>query len=251
MERRSGPRCANPEELRKNELVKITAQSESALSAPRGTTRHRVLKYVADHGWTTSGRLASEFGLTPAAVRRHLTSLEHSGMLVVRGQSASSRHGAGRPALEYAATAAGQEEVSHSYHTLAIEAVEALNLIGGEAAVTAFFEARFAAVTVRFNELLGLDPGLTEAEALSQALTEDGYVAGLFPVGRGEQLCQHNCPYPAVAQRFPELCSVETSVFARLLHSHVQRLATIAHGDGVCTTHIPGHLPGQDRKEDR
>ncbi|NUR80964.1 MAG: transcriptional regulator, partial [Dermatophilaceae bacterium] len=24
--------------------------------------------------------------------------------------------------------------------------------------------------------------------------------------------------------------------------SHVQRLATIAHGDGVCTTHIPGQL---------
>ena len=37
----------------------------------------------------------------------------------------------------------------------------------------------------------------------------------------------------------PELCAAETRVFARLLDSHVQRLATIAHGDGVCTTHIP------------
>ena len=31
----------------------------------------------------------------------------------------------------------------------------------------------------------------------------------------------------------------ETEVFARLLGTHVQRLATIAHGDGVCTTYIP------------
>jgi predicted ArsR family transcriptional regulator len=42
-----------------------------------------------------------------------------------------------------------------------------------------------------------------------------------------------------VAEQFPELCEAETEVFARLLGTHVQRLATIAHGDGVCTTYIP------------
>ena len=31
----------------------------------------------------------------------------------------------------------------------------------------------------------------------------------------------------------------ETEVFSRLLGRPVQRLATIAHGDGVCTTHVP------------
>jgi predicted ArsR family transcriptional regulator len=45
-----------------------------------------------------------------------------------------------------------------------------------------------------------------------------------------------------VAEQFPQLCEAETEVFARLLGRHVQRLATIAHGDGVCTTHIP-HTP--------
>jgi hypothetical protein len=34
-------------------------------------------------------------------------------------------------------------------------------------------------------------------------------------------------------------------VIGRLVGTHVQRLATIAHGDGICTTHIPGPLrPG-------
>jgi len=42
-----------------------------------------------------------------------------------------------------------------------------------------------------------------------------------------------------VAEKFPELCEAETEVFARLLGTHVQRLATIAHGDGVCTTYVP------------
>jgi len=35
------------------------------------------------------------------------------------------------------------------------------------------------------------------------------------------------------------LCEMETEVFAKILGTHVQRLATIAHGDGVCTTVIP------------
>ena len=31
----------------------------------------------------------------------------------------------------------------------------------------------------------------------------------------------------------------ETEAFGRLLGTHVMRLATLSHGDGVCTTHIP------------
>ena len=48
---------------------------------------------------------------------------------------------------------------------------------------------------------------------------------------------------------FPQLCEVETQLFSRLLGSHVQRLATIAHGDGVCTTHVPNPvIPSKIRK---
>ena len=61
----------------------------------------------------------------------------------------------------------------------------------------------------------------------------------MLPSAAGEQLCQHHCPVAHVAERFPQLCEAETEVFSRLLGVHVQRLATIAHGDGVCTTHIP------------
>jgi len=34
------------------------------------------------------------------------------------------------------------------------------------------------------------------------------------------------------------LCEAETEAFGRLLGTPVQRLATIAHGDGICTTHV-------------
>jgi predicted ArsR family transcriptional regulator len=54
----------------------------------------------------------------------------------------------------------------------------------------------------------------------------------------GEQLCQHHCPVAHVAAEFPQLCEAETEAFSRLLGVPVRRLATIAHGDGICTTHV-------------
>jgi hypothetical protein len=77
-------------------------------------------------------------------------------------------------------------------------------------------------------------------QALAQALTTDGYAASaeVAPAGGGQQLCQHHCPVAHVAAQFPQLCEAETEAFGRLLGTPVQRLATIAHGDGVCTTHI-------------
>ncbi len=78
-------------------------------------------------------------------------------------------------------------------------------------------------------------------EVLAEALSADGYAASASgsPAGiGGEQLCQHHCPVAHVAAEYPQLCEAETEAFGRLLGTPVQRLATIAHGDGICTTHI-------------
>jgi hypothetical protein len=55
----------------------------------------------------------------------------------------------------------------------------------------------------------------------------------------GTQLCQGHCPVQRVAAQFPQLCEAEAEAFSRLLGVHVQRLATLAHGEHVCTTHVP------------
>ena len=71
--------------------------------------------------------------------------------------------------------------------------------------------------------------------------------ASVGPRGNGVELCQHHCPIAHVAAEFPQLCEAETEAFSRVLGTHVQRLATIAHGDGVCTTYIP-NLTKQPKK---
>ena len=80
-------------------------------------------------------------------------------------------------------------------------------------------------------------------------MTEQGYAASIEVRPMGEELCQHHCPIAHVASEFPQLCEAETEALSRLLGTHVQRLATIAHGDGVCTTFIPTPQTGINNRK--
>ena len=84
---------------------------------------------------------------------------------------------------------------------------------------------------------------------LAQVFTDEGYAASVRSGPVGEQLCQQHCPVSHVAHEFPQLCEAETEAIGRVLGRHVQRLATIAHGDGVCTTCIPD-TSRSDRQEE-
>jgi predicted ArsR family transcriptional regulator len=115
--------------------------------------------------------------------------------------------------------------------------------------VREFANRRVAFVEQRFDAVVEANPHLSPVEALAQIFTEEGYAASVrdLPVV-GEQLCQQHCPVSHVAHEFPQLCEAETEAIARVLGRHVQRLATIAHGDGVCTTCIPNPVT-TDTKE--
>ncbi len=133
----------------------------------------------------------------------------------------------------------GRETFTQAYDDLAVSALRFLSEAGGPEAVAEFARRRTAELEERYRTAVHDAPESERAEALAVALTGDGYAASVRAAPVGDQLCQHHCPVAHVAAEFPQLCEAETEVFARLLGRHVQRLATIAHGDGVCTTNIP------------
>ena len=208
------------------------------------STRQRVASSILEHGPSTAAELAERLGLTPAAIRRHLDVLLASGHVEAREQRIYGARGRGRPAKDFVLTDAGRAVFYTAYDDLAIEALEFLATTAGPDAVTRFAEARMAQSEQSYRErMASAGPESTPAQGLAAALSDDGYVASTLPSAIGEQLCQHHCPVAHVAERFPQICEVETAAFSRLLGVHVQRLATIAHGDGVCTTHVP-HVRG-------
>lgn len=214
----------------------------TAADAP---TRERVATSILEHGPSTAAQLAERLDLTPAAVRRHLDHLVDDGILEAREQRVYGSRSRGRPAKVFVITDTGRDEFDQAYDDLAVNALRFLADTAGDEAVAGFARRRFSELEERYRPMLEAVPEEERPRVLAEALTREGYAASVETGPGGEQMCQHHCPVAHVAAEFPQLCEAETEVFAKLLGSHVQRLATIAHGDGVCTTFVPHH-PASD-----
>ena len=244
-----------PEELRNNGLVKYDGGAARGAAEEQTTwerrTRNRVARSILDHGPSTAADLAERLGLTQAAVRRHLDALAAESMVEPREQRVYGSRGRGRPAKVFVLTDCGRDAFDQAYDQLAADALRWIAESAGDgeqgqAAVTAFARARVAAQAERYRAIVDAAAPEDRTQALARALSADGYAATArsAPGPAGEQLCQHHCPVAHTAEQFPQLCEAEAEVFSHLLGTHVQRLATIAHGDGVCTTFIPqAHQP--------
>jgi predicted ArsR family transcriptional regulator len=206
------------------------------------STRNRVAQAVSELGPVTASDLAERLGLTSAAVRRHLDNLEHDELVRTLEIAPVGRRGRGRPARAYVLTDAGHTALSSEYDDLAASALRFLATEIGPDAVERFAESRVSELEARYAPVVAAaGPDVAaRTDALAAALSADGYAASVRPMGSGGvQLCQGHCPVQHVAAAFPQLCEAETEAFARLLGGHVQRLATLAHGEHVCTTYVP------------
>jgi predicted ArsR family transcriptional regulator len=203
------------------------------------TTRARVARLILEHGPISASALGQRLGLTPAAVRRHLDHLLTGEMIEVRRSRPHAVRGRGRPAKLFVITDAGRSAFEHAYDDLATSALRFVAEQLGDKAVEEFSRRQLGDLEARYGAAIRAVPPQHRVRALAEALSADGYAAaaGTAPAG-GQQLCQHHCPVAHVAASFPQLCEAETAAFSRLLGVPVQRLATIAHGDGVCTTHV-------------
>src|SRR6478609_9849188 len=225
------------------------------LGSERGT-RARIARLILENGPVTAAALSTRLGLTPAAVRRHLDNLLAGGLIEVRTARRVASRGRGRPAKLFVITDAGRSAFEHAYDDLATSALRFLADVAGPGAVAEFARRQVADLERRYRPVMASADPDAKVKALAEALSADGYAASATgapasspvpPTGHGpaltvlaggEQLCQHHCPVAHVAAEFPQLCEAETEAFGRLLGTPVRRLATIAHGDGICTTHV-------------
>ncbi|MDO5662969.1 MAG: winged helix-turn-helix transcriptional regulator [Brachybacterium sp.] len=230
--------------------------------APHRDTRDRLIEAITAHGPVTARELADRFGLTSAAVRRHLAVLESEGVIQEHDVPVASR-GRGRPSKSFVIAARAHATPDEEHHALARLALEELSRLGGATAI----ETLAARRAERWAEELEAEVAVAEqrgetidvqrrVEMLAAILTAHGYATTVRPLtvtvptavslagARPRtvvtaQLCQGHCPVQEVAAEHPELCEVETRVISRILGVPVQRLATLAGGAHACTTHIP------------
>ncbi len=204
----------------------------------------RVARALLEAGQATVADLAERLQLSGAAVRKHMDELVEAGLAEASDRPSfgpdNRPRGRGRPARYYHLTQAGRDSFGNSYDDVAVGALRFVAETGGEDAVMQFARRRVSELERRYADLIDREQPLdVRADQLASALAADGYAAVVVPGAAGAQLCQHNCPVAHVASEFPQFCEAETEAFGRLLGTHIARLATLAHGDAVCTTHIP------------
>jgi predicted ArsR family transcriptional regulator len=216
-------------ELRNNGVVKFP-----------GEASERVARSLLESGPATAAEVASRLGMSAAAVRRPLASLVSSGLVEATDEAPygpRARRGRGRPSKVFSLTQGGRAACDQAYDDLALAALRFLAETQGREAV-----AEFAARRAR--SVVGSDG--QSITAVVQRFDAAGFAAEASPLASGQdQLCQHHCPVIDAAREFPEFCDAEAEAIAHALGRHVTRLATLAHGDGVCTALIgpPVHSP--------
>ena len=229
-------RFARGSDLRHNRVVKITGAAA------------RVARRLLEGGPASASSLASELDLTPAAVRRHLDTLESAQFVTAHleapfGPRNNAPRGRGRPAKVYAITAAGRDAFEQVYDDIALGALRFMAAQPQTELVAEYAAQRIAANERKYAEVMtGSTPG-ERAHELALLLSEDGFAASVQEAPHGAvQLCQHHGPMQHVAEEFPEFCEAEQAAMSRLLGTHTVRISTIASGAGICTTHVPGGI---------
>ena len=178
--------------------------------------------------------------MTPAGIRRILSVLIDSGLVVSRDKvpyGPRPKRGRGRPSSVFSLTPAGRAACDQSYDALAVDALRFMADSYGTSAVAAFAAERADRLA---SAMIPAGASSATPQEVASALTAAGYAAEVKPLGGGSvQLCQHHCPVIDAAREFPAMCEAETEALSRALGTHVTRLATLANGDEVCTAVIP------------
>lgn len=239
--------------------MRMTAESPTAASESRDT-RERLLEAISVHGPISARHLAERFGLTSAAVRRHLASLEADGVIHEHSVPVAQRR-RGRPSKLFVCSIPEAPGQAREIEDLASLAFAELSRRGGGEALHDLACARVSRwedeLDQRVQDAQSRGEQVDRArrvEMLADLLTERGYACTVRPMTitlpgtaaqpqprtlATAQLVQGRCPIRDVAAQHPELCEAETQALARMAGTPVQRLATLAGGAHACTTHIP------------
>jgi DeoR family transcriptional regulator, suf operon transcriptional repressor len=181
----------------------------------------------------TARELAVRLGVSLNAARHHLKELEAEGLISYRRE----HRGVGAPFFSYRLTSRGEELFPRRYGEALSAILSAVVRRNGRDAAVTMLEAYFGQLAGRMRtELHGL-PEAERPRALARLLSEEGYMAEVRQ-DEGEPgqvvLSEHNCPIPAIAEHFPEVCAAEARYLADVLGAEVERTGHMLTGCPAC-----------------
>ncbi|HEX5339434.1 MAG TPA: MarR family transcriptional regulator [Gammaproteobacteria bacterium] len=216
---------------------KPVADIAHALPESRGD----MLRLIKRHGALTAGELAAHLHTTREAARQQLKLLEQEGW-IVRAQEKPSKQ-AGRPAVKFAITPAGDHLFPKRYDDLSMTLVDAVAEQLGPAALTKLLTALTDQQVRQWEAKLAGKSLIERIHALKGIYFEGDPYISIEQDQRGYLLVEHNCPYLNLAMQRPRLCSVTVSTLTRLLGVRVVREKRFQNGDQRCAFRVLADQP--------
>ena len=190
-----------------------------------------VLEHIRRKGRASAEAMASDLGVTPNAIRQHLTNLERDGFVV----SHPERHARGRPSLFFSLTARADAVFPKRYGQLATMVLQEVQAMGGPEAL----DEVFARVAARHAEAVGREiEGLDFDEKLRRVVAwigRAGTLAEQTEAEEGVRVTIHNCPFRNTALKFPQVCTITPQLISRLLDTAVSQSDSIHRHDPYCS----------------
>lgn len=175
--------------------------------------------------------ISAQLGITPNAVRQHLTHLEREGL--VRSVPVKSKRG--RPSLMFSLTDKADVAFPKRYGQLATMVLNELSEIGGPDLLDQVFER----IADRYAGTVGSQiQGLSFEEKLKRVVDWIGRAGTLVEkteTPEGVQVIIHNCPFRNTALKYPQVCTITPRLLVKLLDVQVSQAASIHRRDPYCS----------------
>lgn len=199
------------------------------------TTRGRIVESLKRNRARTAAELSSEQGVTPNAIRQHLSRLERDGLVLGRAQ----RLGPTKPTLVYSLTEEGERLFPQRYPTLLNAVLRELEDEGGTDNVARVFRNIGKRSAQRHaGRFAGKDVAGRVAE-LADFLRERGVVVEHAKTADGFVLREYNCPFRDSVASHPEVCSMVHTLMEEVLPAKPRQTSSIARGDERCEFVVP------------
>src|SRR5450759_1166924 len=195
------------------------------------STRMEVMELLRRKGSCSAETMASDLGVTPNAIRQHLTNLARDGFVVSNPQ----RSGRGRPALLYSLTERADSVFPKRYGQLATMVLQEVQEMGGPEVLDELFSrvaARHANAIEHDLEGLDFDQKL---QRVVDWIGRAGTLAEQTQTAEGVKVTIHNCPFGNTALKFPQVCTITPQLMSRLLGTNISQADSIHRHDPYCS----------------
>jgi len=199
-------------------------------------SRQAMLDLIKHKGNATASEVAAHMDITREGARQQLQQLEREGWIARTTRPRGEK--AGRPAVAFQITSAGDHLFPKNYDTLSLTLVDAVADQLGPAALDTLLTALTDQQVKQWEPKLAGKSLPERIKALKSIYYVDDTFTSVKKDARGYVLVERNCPFLNVAMKRPRLCSVTVSTLTRLLGVRVVREERFQDGHRRCVFRV-------------